>query len=137
MSMKSPVEGSKKGSEQRDTDTIQRKKPLGQGNPALQSLLSNIQRDTDTIQREREPLGEAILPCRGYTLIYRGTQIKYRERELLGDGETQIQFRERDLLGDGNSVLKCLHSNKQRDPDTIQRKGTIGRKKYSRGELTL
>uniref|UniRef100_A0A1B8Y220 Uncharacterized protein n=1 Tax=Xenopus tropicalis TaxID=8364 RepID=A0A1B8Y220_XENTR len=65
---------------------------------------------------------KGILPCRAYTLIYRGAQIQYREREPLGEG---------------NPALQSLHSNIQRDTDTIQGEGTIGRRESCPAELTL
>ncbi|OCT90503.1 hypothetical protein XELAEV_18019118mg [Xenopus laevis] len=106
------------------------REPLGEGNSVLQSLHSNIQRDTDTIQGQgtigrREFWNhweKRILSCIAYTLIYRGTQIQYRDREPLGEG---------------NPALQSLHSNIQRDTDTEQREGTIGGRESCPTELTL
>ncbi|OCT90436.1 hypothetical protein XELAEV_18019050mg [Xenopus laevis] len=99
-----------------------------------------IYRGTQIQYRERKTLGKGILSCRAYTLIYRGTEIKYRERNHWEKGilhcraytpiyrGTQIQYRDGKTLGEGNPVLQSLHSNIQRDMDTIPREGTIGRR---------
>ncbi|OCT87935.1 hypothetical protein XELAEV_18021638mg [Xenopus laevis] len=91
------------------------RKTLGDGKPALQSLHFNIQKVTDTIQgegtfRRRES-------CRAYTLIYRRSQIQYREMEPLGEG---------------NPALQSLHSNIQKVTDTIQGEGTFRRRESCR-----
>ncbi|OCT59340.1 hypothetical protein XELAEV_18000761mg [Xenopus laevis] len=94
------------------------REPLGEGNPIMQSLHSRHRYNTG---RENH-WEKGILLCKAYTLIYRGTQIKYRERETLGEG---------------NPVVQSLHSNIQRDTDKIQREGTIGRWESCPAELAL
>ncbi|OCT59316.1 hypothetical protein XELAEV_18000737mg, partial [Xenopus laevis] len=91
--------------------------PLGEGNPILQSLHSNIQRDTDKIQGE-------------------GT-IGRRESCPAEDQRYNRGEEEREPLGEGNPALQSLHSNIQKDTDTMQGEGTIGRKESYPAELAL
>ncbi|OCT56757.1 hypothetical protein XELAEV_18004442mg, partial [Xenopus laevis] len=56
---------------------------------------------------------------RAYIIIYKGSQILYREP-----------------LGEGNPALQSLHSNIHTDIDTMQGEGTIGKRESYSAELT-
>ncbi|OCT59397.1 hypothetical protein XELAEV_18000820mg [Xenopus laevis] len=76
---------------------------------------------------------------RAYTLIYRRTQIPYREREPMGEEKSvqqslhskkteadgHIPYTERKPLGEGGPVMQSLHSNIQRAYTLIYRRTQI------------